>query len=185
MFTQTQGQALLDLAHRAIEQGLQSTPSRSTLPNPDPAFEAAHGVFVTLKHNGVLRGCIGSIASSEPLYQEVQHAARSAAFRDPRFPPVTAEEWPAMTLEVSVLSAIEAVADPEDIELGRHGVIVQKDGRSGVFLPQVARETGWDRETFLSTLCSEKAGLPSDAWTDPNTGLFVFTSEVFASEERQ
>lgn len=150
-------------------------------------LQAIAGVFVTIHNTGAraakqgrLRGCIGTIVGREPLVDAIVRAATSAA-NDPRFPPLKREELPQVSLEVSVLSPPSPVPGPTAIELGRHGVILAKEGRTAVFLPQVASETGWDRETFLSQL-SRKAGLPDDAWRT-GASLEVFTAQVFGEPE--
>jgi hypothetical protein len=148
---------------------------------------ARSGVFVTIHNTGEravregrLRGCIGMIEAREPLVDAIVHAAVSAA-HDPRFPALQARELGGVTLEVSVLSPMKQVAGPDAIVLGTHGVLLTKGGRSAVFLPQVATETGWDKGTFLSHL-SQKAGLPADAWKQGAT-FQVFTAQVFGEEE--
>ncbi len=136
------------------------------------------GVFVTLKKGGHLRGCIGYIEGVKPLYAAVAEMAVAAATGDPRFPQVTAAELPELEYEISVLTPKRQIGAPEEFIVGKHGIIVQAGGRSGVFLPQVAPEEGWDRETTLTYLCAHKAGLPGDAWKDKRTKLFVFEAEV-------
>ena len=106
--------------------------------------------------------------------------AVAAASQDPRFAQLTAAELKDIHIEISVLSKPHRVKDAAEIQLGKHGVIVSVGNHQGVFLPQVAVETGWSKEEFLSQLCSQKAGLPPDAWKDPNTALYVFTADVFA-----
>lgn len=146
----------------------------------DERLNQREGAFVTLNKNGQLRGCIGQIVPTDkPLWQVVRDMAIAAATTDPRFQPVSKEELSQLTYEVSVLSKPEPVSDWHKIELGRHGVIVSKGWQSGVFLPQVATETGWDLETFLSELCLQKAGLKPDAYkNDPAVELQVFTAQV-------
>ena len=148
---------------------------------------APAGVFVTVNNRperarrmGRLRGCIGTLEAREPLVDAVVRAAVSAA-HDPRFPALAADELDGVTVEVSVLSPMRTVPDPEAIVLGTHGVLLTKGGRQAVFLPQVATETGWDVATFLSQL-SRKAGLPADAWRRGAT-LEVFTAQVFGEAE--
>lgn len=143
-----------------------------------PEADQARGVFVTLKMRGRLRGCIGMIEGVEPLADAVIAQALAAAFRDPRFEPLTADELPDVDLEVSVLTPPRPVAGWREIEVPRHGVLLAKSGRRAVFLPQVAAEMGWDRDTTLSQLCL-KAGLPPDAWRE-GADLRVFEAEVLA-----
>ena len=135
------------------------------------------GAFVTLHHLDRLRGCIGYLESDRPLVDVVARCAVSASNADPRFPPLARSEFPEITLEISVLGPIEPVADVNEIEIGRHGLIVQAGPARGLLLPQVATERGWNRETFLGYTCL-KAGLASNAW---KTGvlLFKFEAEVF------
>ena len=143
------------------------------------------GAFVTLKENGQLRGCIGRFEPSEPLFKIIQQMAISAASQDPRFRPVTADELGKLEYEISVLSPLRRVETAHEIVLGKHGVQISKDFHHGVFLPQVATETGWSKEEFLSELCSQKAGLPRDCWKDPKVNLQVFTADIFSEKEKR
>ncbi len=138
------------------------------------------GAFVTLRKNGRLRGCIGNIIGTKPLFLTVRDMAIEAAVSDPRFMPVKSGELKDIDIEISVLSPLRRVKGASEIILGKHGVLVKKGFHQGVFLPQVADETGWDKEEFLSHLCLEKAGLSPDAWKDKNTELYVFTADVFS-----
>ncbi len=146
----------------------------------DARLNEIEGAFVTIRKHGALRGCIGNIIGQEPLHETVRDMAVAASSQDPRFPPLTAAELKDINIEISVLSQPRRVKDASEIQLGKHGVIVSAVGHQGVFLPQVADETGWSKEEFLSQLCSQKAGLPPDAWKDPDTALYVFTADVFA-----
>jgi len=149
------------------------------------ALKTPCGAFVTLKNGGRLRGCIGTFVGHGPLHETVREMA-STATRDPRFlgDPVTAGELDRIDIEISVLSPLETVDDPlEDIELGRHGIYVQGPYGSGCFLPQVATETGWSKEEFLSHCCAGKAGLPPDAWKSPAVTVSRFEAEVFGEKE--
>ncbi|MBD3282578.1 MAG: AmmeMemoRadiSam system protein B [Candidatus Portnoybacteria bacterium] len=137
------------------------------------------GAFVTIKKNGQLRGCIGSFSPDIPLYQVVSEMAISAAVNDPRFSPVNEDELSDLDYEISVLSPLKKVDSWKDVEIGKHGVQVVKDDRSGVFLPQVAVENNWDLETFMNILCQQKAGLPADCWKDSSTDIYTFTANVF------
>jgi AmmeMemoRadiSam system protein A len=168
--------ALLALARATITQFLDS----ETLPLPRdvPTHLQAlhHGAFVTLREHGQLRGCIGRVWHDGPLPQLVSAMAYEAAFQDPRFGPVAADEVDDLAVEVSVLTPPQP-AEAEAIEPGRHGVLLRKHGRSAVFLPKVATEQGWDREQLLDHLCL-KGGLPARAWTR-DASLFTFEAEVF------
>ncbi len=173
-----QQETLLRLARETIAQYARDR-KVPELPTGDPALQASRAVFVTLHKRGMLRGCIGSLEARLPLAEAVRSSAISAAFGDPRFPPVTAGEVNDLEIEISVLSPLRRVGSADEIAVGTHGVVVSKGMRSGVFLPQVATEQGWDRETMLNCLCSHKAGLPEDAWRR-GCDLSVFTTQVFA-----
>ena len=149
----------------------------------DPRLRIPEGAFVTIKKRKELRGCIGRIISQAPLYQTVRDMAIAAAVKDPRFPAVSPKELAELVVEVSVLSLPWEIKDVNEIELGKHGVIVSQGYRSGVFLPQVATDTGWTKEEFLSQLCEQKAGLPPDAWKDSGTKIEIFTADVFSEED--
>ena len=133
------------------------------------------GVFVSLHRHGTLRGCIGHIVGDKPLAALVGEMALAAAREDPRFPPVGAEELPGLEVELSFLSEPRP-AQPDDVVPGTHGVVLRQRGRLGVFLPQVAAEQRWDRDTLLTEL-SRKAGLGPDAWRDPASRLEIFTAQ--------
>jgi hypothetical protein len=172
---------LLKIARNSIETFVK-TGKAADITVKDARLNEVQGAFVTITIHGALRGCIGNIIGEEPLYETVRDMAVAAASKDPRFSPLTAGELKDIHLEISVLSKPQRVKDASQIQLGRDGVIVSKDGHQGVFLPQVADETGWSKEEFLSQLCSQKAGLPPDAWKDPGTALYVFTADVFAEK---
>ncbi len=140
------------------------------------------GAFVTLRKRGSLRGCIGLIAASKPLLETVREMAEAAAFDDPRFPSLEAEELKDVDIEISVLSPFTRIEDPRDVRVGEHGIMMRLGGRSGLLLPQVATEQGWDRETFLTQTCY-KAGLPGDAWKSGAAHIEVFTAIVFGERE--
>jgi AmmeMemoRadiSam system protein A len=131
-----------------------------------------------LKIDGELRGCIGHISACQPLIEAVKDVAVSSAFDDPRFPPLSPGEWPQVQIEISVLSPFECITDLQRITVGVHGLMVRNGRRSGLLLPQVATEQGWDREAFLSHSC-RKAGLPADAWRSPDTRIEIFSAAVF------
>lgn len=144
-------------------------------------FNEPRAVFVTLERGGRLRGCIGSLSPQEPLVDAVVSRAIAAATQDPRFPPVQKSELSDLTFHVSVLSPVRPIKDPSEIVLGKHGVIVSQGFNRGVFLPEVAPQQGWDRDTMLTYLCAEKAGLPPDAWKK-GAKLEVFTTQQFGDE---
>ncbi len=137
------------------------------------------GAFVTLRKNHKLRGCIGEFEPKIPLYQVIQQMAIAAATKDSRFPMVTKDELKDITIEISVLKPKRKINNYKEIILGKHGVVVQKGHKSGTFLPQVASETNWSKEEFLTQLCIQKAGLPKDCYKDSDTSLYVFEAQVF------
>jgi len=146
-------------------------------PPGDPLLEQPAGAFVTLKHAGVLRGCIGRMESERPLWETVAMMARAAAFEDPRFPSVGSDELDRLSVEISVLTPFELMERPETVQVGRHGLLIEKGFNRGVLLPQVAVEQGWDAETFLANVCL-KASLPADAWKDPEAKVYAFSAVV-------
>lgn len=168
---------LLELVRRSITEGLEGRNGGPPAP-PSETLNAHLGAFVTLKRRGELRGCIGHVIGDRPVFETVWEMARQAAFGDPRFPPVSAAEFPGLDIEISILSPLAPCPDLSLIEPGRHGLLVLRPPRSGLLLPQVASEYGWDRETFLCHTCL-KAGLPQDAWREPGTSVYWFEAEVF------
>jgi len=142
------------------------------------ALSRKTGAFVSLHCRGMLRGCIGYVQAVAPLAQAVQDMALSAAFEDPRFEPLGAEELDGLEIEISVLTPFEKISDPESIEVGHHGLMIRKGHASGLLLPQVPVQFGWDRRTFLSQTC-QKAGLVADAWQDSDAELFIFSADIF------
>ncbi len=174
-----QKKELLKIARETVETYLTQgrVPEFSV---KDPILKEERAVFVTLREFGQLRGCIGRLVAEEPLYLAVRNMTIESATRDPRFRPVRPEELKDLTIEISVLSPPRRIKSADEIQLGTHGVIVRHGLSSGVFLPKVAEETKWDKETFLGELCRQKASLPADCWQDPQTELHVFTSFDFS-----
>ena len=173
---------LLTLARQTIAEGTAGHVTPPELPQADELLQPA-AVFVTLHKHGNLRGCIGTTAARMPLWQAVLEYAQLAAFEDPRFEQVTAEELPELDIEISVLSPMRKIAAADEIIPGKHGVTVRQGRRSGLFLPQVWEQLP-DLESFMGYLCAEKAGLPWDAWKSPQTELQVFTVHAFQEEAR-
>lgn len=168
---------LKDLARKSIANRLFPPPK--ALPGPvSENMAGEYGAFVTLTIDGKLRGCIGNIHCQQPLYRTIAEMAQAAAFQDPRFCELTAEEFGRIHVEISILGPVEPLDDVSRIEVGRHGLIVRRGMHSGLLLPQVAREYGWDKETFLAQTCC-KAGLPPTAWQQKKTEIFWFEAEVF------
>lgn len=136
------------------------------------------GAFVTINKHGDLRGCIGFIRGIKPLYQAVEEMAAAAAFNDPRFPPVTEKELKDLEIEISVLTPLKQIDDVDEIEVGKHGIYIERGFYSGLLLPQVATEYGWDRQTFLEQTCL-KAGLPRHAWKERESKIYIFSADIF------
>ncbi|NLG12574.1 MAG: TIGR00296 family protein [Elusimicrobia bacterium] len=177
--TEIQKQKLLRIARETLECFLSGR-KLAALVNDDPVFQERRGVFVTLKKKDELRGCIGYIEGVGPLAEAVRKTSIQSATEDSRFPSVEYSELEDITIEISVLTPLKRVEDAGDIQLGRDGVIIKKGYRTGVFLPQVADETGWTKDEFLSNLCMYKAGLPADAWQDKETEIYIFQADVFS-----
>ncbi len=139
------------------------------------------GVFVSLhKKNGELRGCIGRFDSDEPLYRLIQLMAISSATRDFRFNPVTMDEMSDVEIELSVLSPLHMIQSPDEIELGKHGIYMKKENKSGTLLPQVAVQNDWTKEQFLGHCSRDKAGIGWDGWKDAE--LYVYTAIIFSEK---
>jgi AmmeMemoRadiSam system protein A len=181
--TDKQKKSLLQLARKVVEAAVGGQPI-SDFESDDPLFSEQRGCFVTLHNQGQLRGCIGQFQPSQSLLLTIREMA-VAATQDGRFTmnPVTPAELDDIDIEISVLSPLELTDDPMSLELGRHGIYIKRGWTSGCFLPQVATETGWSKEEFLSNCCGGKAGLPKDAWKQPDTEVFLFTAEVFGENE--
>lgn len=177
-----QQKQLIALAKQTIEQFVRTKKVYEVKPL-DARLAEPEGAFVTIHKNGALRGCIGHIVTDEPLYKTVRDMAIAAVSEDPRFPPVNEKELSSLEIEISVLSRPWAVKNVSEIVMGTHGVILGQGMRRGVFLPQVATETGWSKEEFLSQLCSQKAGLKPDCWKDPNVKIEIFTADVFSEKD--
>ena len=165
---------------RAARRALLGEPTSAEAPANPKLAEQKRAAFVTLTRNGALRGCIGSLAAERPLANAIPELAVSSATEDPRFPRVSRDEVDDLRIEISVLSPPRD-ARPEEVEVGTHGLIIERGWRRGLLLPQVATEHHMDREQFLAATC-QKAGLPSNAWKDPETRLQTFTAEVFGEE---
>lgn len=176
MLTEPQKAALLELAKRAIAAEVAGRPETHEI---DLELPVSSGVFVTIKCRGDLRGCLGTLQCSRGLAAEVARCAADAASRDPRFTPVSLDEIPDLSIEVSVLGPLEEIdpANLSDIALGRHGLVAELGVRRGLLLPQVATEWGWTVEQFLRQTCV-KAGLPGDAWEN-GARIYRFDAEVF------
>src|SRR3989339_1874716 len=197
MLNDTQKARLLEIARKTIQEYVTNGKKLDFSEN-DPQLNAINGAFVTIHKpeggglasnsqshkRGELRGCIGNIIGQKPLFETIRDMAIESATGDPRFEPVTKDELKDIEIEISVLSPLKKIEDMAEFQIGVHGVLVKKGWSQGVFLPQVAEETGWNKEEFLSNLCVHKAGLPADAWKDAKTEKYIFSALVF-SEKKQ
>jgi AmmeMemoRadiSam system protein A len=175
---------LLEIARSTVEAAVRGEPLPEFAPD-DPEISRPQGAFVTLRTRGQLRGCIGRFIAEEPLHRVVRDMAYAAAREDVRF--LGHQLQPAdlgeLEIEISVLSPLRRISDPmAEVELGTHGIYIKRGLRAGCFLPQVATETGWTKEQFLTQCCGGKAGLPPRAWADPATEVYVFTAEILEED---
>ena len=171
---------LLRLAHASIAAALEQRDV--SLSPPSKHLAEPRAAFTTLYSAGRLRGCVGHVLAVEPLWATIFHTARAAAFEDMRFDPVAPEEVPDLQISLSILSPLKPIR-AEEVEVGRHGLLISHHGRRGLLLPQVPVEWGWDRVAFLEETC-HKAGLPADAWRKGAT-LEAFTAEVFGERDSE
>jgi len=174
--TQAEKRLLLGTAREAIVSFITT----GSVQNREVAAEnlqSRQGCFVSIKMNGKLRGCIGNFISDKPLIQLVQEMAVAAATKDPRFYPMKKQDLADFTVEISVLSPLQKIADIEEIEVGTHGIYLERNFHRGVLLPQVATEYGWDRDAFLQQTAL-KAGMGRDDWKE-NTDIYIFSAQVF------
>ena len=173
--SEAEGRAILELARQAVLEAVCHNRTVQPIPHKG-VFERRCGVFVTLHVNKKLRGCIGVIEPRADLGESIVKCAISAALEDPRFSRMRPDEAPEAEVEVSLLSPLEKIRT-EEIEIAKHGLVVENGPRRGLLLPQVAVEHGLDREAFLRETC-RKAGLPDEAWRNPETSIFGFTCEI-------
>lgn len=160
---------LLDIAWKSIRRQQVAAPT-------NPELLRKGGAFVTLTENGRLRGCIGHFGEDVPLWQVVVAMAHDAAYRDPRFQPVTPDEWDQLSIEINVLSPLKRIHDISEFHYGQEGIYIKKGWHSGTFLPQVAGEVNWTKEEFLGHCAQDKAGLPWDGWKDAE--LYTYKVEI-------
>jgi AmmeMemoRadiSam system protein B/AmmeMemoRadiSam system protein A len=177
-------EALLDLSRKTLDSFIE----RGELPdisvkNLPPALKQPAGAFVSLYAGDRLRGCIGNFGATEPLFYVVQEMTIAAATSDPRFAPVESPELKYIEIEISVLTPLQKINSIEEFELGKHGIYMTKDGKSGTYLPQVASETGWTTEEFLGHCSREKAGLGWEGWKSAD--LFIYEAIVFREEKKE
>jgi AmmeMemoRadiSam system protein A len=175
--TQKEKATLLEIVKKTIA----SEASNKKIPKftiESETLKEKRGAFVTIKKRDHLRGCIGYIKAVKPLWETVQEMAIAAAFHDPRFPALKADELDDLRFEVSVLSPLKRIKDVSEIEVGKHGLYITRGYNSGLLLPQVAVEHNLDRESFLRETC-HKAGLPPQAWQDKETEIYMFSADYF------
>jgi uncharacterized protein len=181
MTSESDRRLLLIIARRAIVAYLNGRAGHSVTDDQERQLDArAAGVFVTLHKGGELRGCIGHIEADTPVQFTVAHCAVAACSSDPRFSPIGINELSDVHIELSVLGPLEAIGGPFDVEIGLHGLLIEKGRRRGLLLPQVATEWKWDREQFVAQTCL-KAGLSLDAWKN-GAQLWRFEAEVFGED---
>ncbi len=177
---------LLAIARDAITARLEGrTPEPAPAAEITPRLREPLGAFVTITKRGELRGCIGRFTSSEPLWKVIGQMAVEAAFGDPRFPPLTAAEYPLTEIEISVLGPMKRVRGADEIKIGTHGIYLKNGMRSGTLLPQVASERGWNAEQFLGYCARDKAGIGWDGWKDKNCEIFVYEAYVFGEKNHR
>jgi uncharacterized protein len=184
LLTPDEGRMAIRSARGAIEYVCAKKPKPAL--KLAPVFNEKRGVFVTLTKNGELRGCIGLPYPVMPLGDAIEHAAGAAALEDPRFPPVRKDELAQITVEVTILTVPESLEGdpinrPGKVMVGKHGLIARGMGTSGLLLPQVATEYGWDATTFLDHTCI-KAGLPNRCWTYPTIEILTFEGQIFSEK---
>lgn len=178
----SQKQTLLKIARDNVRAAV--TGQAAAKPQSQDEQLTAHcGCFVTLKNADRLRGCLGQFTSQSPLIELIAQMAKASATSDSRFfsDPVTTEELDKLHIEISVLSPLKRTNKPLELRLGTDGIYIKQGCTSGCFLPQVATETGWTKEEFLSSCCSHKAGLAPDAWKDAQTEVYLFTADIFGA----
>jgi len=167
--------------HQIAKTVIENKARGKTVPGfkiESPVLKENRGAFVTIHKRGQLRGCIGYIEGRGPLHKTIEEMAEAAAFRDPRFTPVKEKELPELELEISVLTPLKKIQDVNEVQVGKHGIYIKKGWYSGLLLPQVATEYGWDRQTFLEHTC-QKAGLPPHAWKEKDTEIYIFSADIF------
>ncbi len=178
---QEEKQILLSWAREALT-GYLATGQIPLKQVPGVSLETKGAVFVTLKKNGQLRGCLGGFEARESVWQAVANMAVATAINDPRFSPVTKDELKDIAIEISLLSPLKKIKSIEEIKLGKHGVYLKQGSLTGTFLPQVAQEGDWTKESFLGEICVQKMGLERNCYLDPATEIFVYTVESFAEQ---
>ena len=182
-FSDAEKLLLFKLVRTSIESRLyENRRSQVETEKMPPKFLKPMGAFVTLKINGKLRGCIGRFISADPLFEVVKASAISSAFEDPRFMPLTISEYNKAEIEITVLGPLEKISNKNEIILGKHGIYIKKDSRSGTMLPQVAIENNWSVEEFLGYTSRDKAGIGWDGWKDAE--LYIYEGVVLEENRK-
>lgn len=177
--TEDEKSILLTTARERIKDDLGL--GSADFPETTDKLDEICGAFVTLHIEGMLRGCIGNILGRRPLIDTIKAMAHAAAFEDPRFPELSPDEFNKIEIEISVLSPLHEIKSIDEIKIGVHGIYITKGYNSGVLLPQVATEQGWDLDTFVRHTCM-KAGLPAEAWKDPTAKIEIFSAVIFSEK---
>jgi len=172
---------LLKVARNSIREALLGEKPEPPEIDSD-IFHKKRGAFVTLHNHGQLRGCVGFIIEAKPLIDTIKEMAQAAALRDSRFEPVKADEIDDIDIEISVISPLHEIDNINEIIVGTHGLMIRRGFFSGLLLPQVATQQGWNRQAFLEYTCL-KAGLPADAWKNPDINIYIFSAQVFAEKD--
>ena len=177
-------ETLFAIARQSLRNYLEGKKGRDPMTHPEMLSSellAKRGCFVTLKKYGALRGCIGTFVADQPLYQAVARMAAAAAFDDPRFPRLSESEFEMIKIEISILGELERMGSPEELEVGRHGILVKSGKKSGTFLPEVAVEQHWSRDEFIRTCAREKAGLSPEEFE--RAEFFLYRVDKIAEKE--
>lgn len=175
---------LLSIARKSLESVFSGTKTGPMENAGNPLFKSHCGAFVTLTINKRLRGCIGYIISDRPLIDTIHDAARHAAFEDPRFAPLTEKELSKVEIEISILSVPFPMNNYEEIEIGKHGLILEEKGRRGLLLPQVPVEHKMNRDEYLDAIC-EKTGFNAGYWRTKQLKMNLFTADVFSESKTE
>lgn len=180
MFSESEKKLLLQFARYALESAVKNVPIKKLLDLSTNLLKPS-GAFVTLRRGNDLRGCIGYLEPIKSLIETIQEVTMKAALEDVRFLPVTSEELDQIGIEISVISPMTQISNPNEIQIGKHGLMVEHGNYRGILLPQVATEFGWDRDAFLMHTF-RKAGLPENLWNNPKLKIFTFTAEIFSEQ---
>lgn len=182
-FSKEEEKLMFEIARRAIEEKLYQKPFPDFSGRITSSLQEKCGVFVTLKINGQLRGCIGTFRQDRMLWQNIKEMAVAAAFQDSRFRPLTKEEYPEVDIEISVLTPMRKISSIDEIVLGKHGIYIKRGFQGGTLLPQVATEQNWTKEEFLGHCARDKAGIGWDGWKDKNTEIYVYEAIVIEEND--